>query len=613
MARPQDPSRILSISRAFLDRFRPEFRAQRTLVICAFSALLAQTLLRLLEPWPLGIVIDRILGIGGEAEARPLSAIDASPEALLALAAVAVVVIAALRALAGYAGTVGFALVGNRVLTAARERVFRHLQSLSLAFHTRSRSGDAVVRVISDVGTIRDVTVTALLPLVANLLVLVGVLGVMAIMDFTLTLIAISIIPLFWLTVDRVGRRIHSVSRKQRRREGELASTAAESLVGIETVQALALNDSIADRFGRQNQGSMKEGVKAKRLSARLERSVDVLAAASTGLVLYFGARTVLDGALRVGELVVFMSYLKTATRPVRGIAKYAARLAKASAAAERVLDILDEQCDIVEQPDATDAHDIRGDISFEGVTLGYERDRPILSGIDLEIRAGSRVSVIGESGAGKSTLVASLLRLIDPLDGRITIDARDLRTIRLASLRRQIAVVPQETLLFAGTVAENISMGIEETTAAEIVAAAHDARADRFIRHLPSGYDTVIGERGADLSVGQRRRISLARARLSCAPIVVLDEPLAGLDPENRREVEAALDSSVEGRTTILVTHDADQVMDSDWVVALDGGRIVEMGAPGELAERDGFFARWLAAGSRAPSAKGASLADRR
>jgi ATP-binding cassette subfamily B protein len=585
---------ILTIGREFLSRFRPEIRAQRTLLTGAFTALIGQTLLRLIEPWPLGIVIDHVLG-GASAEPgrRTLFAQYESAD-LLAAAAFTVLAVALLRALTGYAGTVGFALVGNRVLTTARARLFRHLQSLSLAFHKRSRSGDVVIRVISDVGTVRDVTVTALLPLFANVLVLVGMLSVMCWLNWQLTLIALSTAPLFWLSMVRLGRRIQVVSRKQRRQEGQLASTAAESLVGIETVQSLSLGETFSDAFGRSNDKSMREGVKAKRLSARLERTVDVLAAISTALVLFFGTRVAMRGGLQPGELVVFLSYLKTAIRPVRGMAKYTARLAKASAAAERVLDILDEEPEVADCPNAIEAPNFRGEIVFEGVTLSYDRGDPVLENVDLRIPAGAHVAVVGKSGAGKSTLLASVIRLLDPIHGTISIDGLDLREISLASLRRQIAVVPQETLLFAGSIAENLAFGRPDATREEIEASARAACAHEFISALPDGYDTIVSERGADLSVGQRRRLSIARAGLSGAPIVILDEPLASLDAENAAEVARALEQSILGRTTLHVTHDLDQASRADRVAVVDDGRISEFGSPQELVNARGSFARW-------------------
>lgn len=591
---PSSP-RILATGFAFIARFRTEIVQQKGLVAGAFAALLSQTLIRLLEPWPLGIVIDHVLL--APTETAELTGVWArfSHAQLLAGAALAVFSIAVVRALTGYAGTVGFAIVGNRVLTSAREKLFRHLQSLSLSFHNRSRSGDVVIRVIGDVGTLRDVTVTALLPLFANFLVLLGMISVMAWLNWQLTLLALSTVPLFWLSMLRLGRRIQIVSRKQRRQEGELASTAAESLVGIETVQALSLDETFAETFGQQNEGSMREGVKAKRLATRLERTVDVLAAVSTGLVLYFGARAAIAGGLRPGELVVFLAYLKTSIRPLRGMAKYTARIAKASAAAERVLEILNEEPEIRDRNHARDAPEFRGDIAFEHASFSYGRGSAVLTDVDLRIPSGAHVSVIGESGAGKSTLLASVLRLMDPIDGSVRIDGYDIREFTIASLRRQIAVVPQETLLFSGSVAENIAFGRPGATLAEIEESARAACAHEFIMALPRGYAEPIGERGADLSAGQRRRLSIARAHLSAAPIVILDEPLASLDAENQHQVARALDAAIAGRTTLHATHDLDQAARSDRVIVIEAGGIQEFGSPSELLQSSGIYAHWV------------------
>jgi ATP-binding cassette subfamily B protein len=394
--------------------------------------------------------------------------------------------------------------------------------------------------------------------------------------------------------MSRLGRRIQAVSRKQRQQEGQLASTAAESLVGIETVQSLSLGDTFADAFGRSNDKSMREGVKAKRLSARLERTVDVLAAISTALVLFFGSRVAMRGGMQPGELIVFLSYLRTAIRPVRGMAKYTARLAKASAAAERVLDILDEEPDVADRPNAVEAPDFKGEIVFDAVTLSYDRGDPVLENVDLRIPAGTHVAIVGKSGAGKSTLLASALRLLDPIHGTILIDGLDIRELKLASLRRQIAVVPQETLLFAGSIAENLAFGRPDATREEIEASARSACAHEFISALPDGYDSMVSERGADLSVGQRRRLSIARAGLSLAPIVILDEPLASLDAENAADVARALEQSISGRTTLHVTHDLDQASLADRIIVLDGGRIEEFGSPEELLDAGGMFAQW-------------------
>jgi ATP-binding cassette subfamily B protein len=592
VARPKKIQESLPILRRFLSRFAPELRQQRTLVAGSFAALFAEVFFRLLEPWPLGIVIDHVLGLGQEGQPPSIGALQGvSPVTLLGAAALMVVVVAGLRALAAYLSTVGFALVGNRVLTEVRNRLYRHLQELSLSFHTRARTGDLVVRAIGDVGMVREVTVTAMLPLLANLFILAGMLGVMFWMHWQLTLLALSTVPLFWLSTVRLGRRIQTVARKQRHREGGLAATAAESIGAIETVQALSLNNEFADAFVQQNAGSMRQGVQAKRLSARLERTVDVLNALATALVLWFGARIVLRGELQPGELVVFLTYLKSAFRPVRNFAKYVARLAKASAAAERVLEVLEQEPEVRDLPGAREADAFLGAVRFEQADFAYGSRAPVLRGVDVSVSPGQRVALVGRSGAGKTTLASAILRLHDPSRGRVLIDEQDIRDFTLASLRGQVSIVLQDTLLFAASIRDNIALGAAGADDRSVEEAARRANAHGFIMELPDGYDTMVGERGLDLSVGQRQRIAIARACISRAPIVILDEPLTGLDEENERAVAEALDCVTEGRTTFLVTHDMHQAARCDQILVIDDRRVAESGTQEELLRSGGLY----------------------
>ncbi len=578
MARPETLMESVPTLRRFLRHFAPELRQQRALVAGSFAAIFAEVFLRLLEPWPLALVIDRVLGLGRGGNAADIGALrELEPTTLLWVAALALVTIAGLRAVTAYLSTVGFALAGNRVLTEVRNTLYRRLQELSLAFHTRARSGDLVMRVIGDVGMVREVVVTAVLPLLANLVILAGMLSVMLWMQWQLTLVALCTVPLFWLSTSRLGRRIRAVARKQRRREGNLAAQAAETLGGIETMQALSLDREFAQAFVRQSEGSLREGVQGKRLSARLERSVDVLVALATALVLFLGARVVLRGGLSPGELVVFLTYLKGVSRPVRNFAKYTARLARASAAAERVLEVLERQPDVRDLPGARDASPFRGAVRFERAAFAYGDDKPVLSGVDLAVEPGERVAVVGASGAGKSTLVSAILRLQDPREGRVLIDGEDVRSFTLASLRRQVSIVLQDTVLFAASVRDNIAFGAPGAGIREIEAAARRANAHEFIAKLPDGYDTQIGERGLDLSVGQRQRIAIARASISAAPIVILDEPLAGLDDANARAVAGALDRLTQGRTTFLISHDRAHPVRCDRILVVEGGRVLE------------------------------------
>ncbi|TMG32663.1 MAG: ABC transporter ATP-binding protein, partial [Chloroflexi bacterium] len=413
--------------------FWPHLRGQWLLVLASLGALFAEVALQLLEPWPLKLVLDRVLASpkNGSGPAF-LNALD--PTIVLTLIAIGLVAITGLRALASYANTVGFALIGNRVLTGVRAAVYRHLQYLSLSFHTRSRSGELALRVMSDVGVINDVAVTAILPLAASTLVLFGMVGLMLWLRWELAVLALATAPLFWIRTVKLSGLIKEASRKQRQRDGAMAATAVESIGAIKIVQALSLERTFSDAFSSANAKSLRAGVRASRLSASLERSVDLFVAVATALVLWFGARLVLQHALTAGDLIVFLSYLKSAFRPARDFAKYTGRLAKATAAGERVLDVLEEQPEVRDLPGARTAPAFSGALRFQRVSFAYEAGSPVLDDVSFEVRPGQWVAVTGASGSGKSTLVSLVLRLYDPQRGAVTIDGHNIRAYTLES-----------------------------------------------------------------------------------------------------------------------------------------------------------------------------------
>ncbi|MFC0674734.1 ABC transporter ATP-binding protein [Brachybacterium hainanense] len=578
MSRRTPPMReALPMLGRIVRRFRPHLRSQRRLLLLGLLALLAEVALRLLEPWPLALVIDALAA--SAAGGRPPGI-----GMLLGAGAVLLGVVAA-RAAASYAMTVMFALAGNRVLTQVRAELYDHLNVLSMRFHQSRRTGDLVTRLTGDVGRLQDAVVTAMLPLAGNLITLVGMVVVVLVMDWQLGLLALLVFPLFALLGRRSTRRIVSVSRRQRRAEGDLASLATESLGSMAVVQSYGLQERLRGRFAAGNSTALRDGVQAKRLSAGLERSTDVLVGAASAIVLVAGAHRVLAGDLSIGELTVFLTYLKTAFRPLRDIAKYTGRISKAAASGERILEVLDQPAEITDSSWARPAPRLHGHVRFDGVRFGYRPGLPVLRGIDLTVPAGQRLAVIGESGAGKSSLAGLLVRLRDPDSGRVLLDGHDLRDLTLDSVRAQIAIVLQESPLFATSIAENIAYGAgREVGEAEIVAAARVAGADGFIRSLPEGYATVLSDRGVGLSGGQRQRIAIARAAIRDAPIIVLDEALAGLDPETEAEVVEALGRLTEGRTTLVITHDMETAADAERVIRLVDGRVVADGSPARV-----------------------------
>lgn len=557
-----------------LRRFAPYLRDQRRTVGLALAALALEIGLKALEPWPLKYVFDRILAGGG----------TTGGGALLG-AALLVVIITGARATASYWNTLGFSLVGNRMVTAVREDLYHHLTRLSLAFHARQRGGDLVVRLSRDTDLVKEVLVTGILPLAGNVAILVVMSGLMLWLNWRLALVALTLLPAFWVATRRLGPKIHGSARTQRQREGAAASAASEAMGAIKVVQALSLEGTVTRAFARENRGSQGDDVQARRLSAQLERTVDVLTAVATALVLAMGARLVLAARLTPGELLVFLSYLKSAYKPMQDVAKYTGRIAKALAAGERIADLLDEQPEVQDAPGARVAPALRGAVTFEGVSFGYAPGRPVLRDLSLTLAPGSVVALVGPSGTGKSTFAGLLLRFFDPTAGRVLLDGHDLRELTLESVRAQISVVLQETLLFAATIRENIALGVPNATEADIRAAATLANAHEFISRLPDGYDTVVGERGATLSGGQRQRIAIARAAIRRAPIVILDEPTTGLDAENAQLVTEALARVTAGATTIIISHDPALTARAERQLRLVDGRLLPEEAPHAVA----------------------------
>jgi ATP-binding cassette, subfamily B, bacterial len=577
-------------------------RAESGLIGGAVAALLLATVFRLAEPWPLKFVLDRVIATDASPGGSGIAMVDAlSQGQLLAACAIGVVVVIGLRALAQYASTISFALAGQRVLTKVREQLFAHLQRLSLHFHDKQRTGDLTLRVVGDVGMLKEAAVTAFLPMLANILVIAGMAAVMLWLNWQLALLAFLPLPLLWFATTRIGKRIGEVSKQQRKREGAMAATASEALGSVRLVQSLGLEERIGETFKGASKKDLREGVRAKRLAAGLERSVDVLVGLSIAVVLWQGARLVMAGALTPGDLIVFITYLKNSFRPVRQFAKHTSRVAKAVAAGERVIEVLEVEPEIRDRPDGRPAPVLEGHIRFEGVSFAFARG-PVLDRLDLDIPAGQSVALLGASGAGKSTITNLLLRLYDPAAGRLLFDGLDARDLTLRSLRRQIGVVPQESLLLAASVAENIRIADTEASDADVEAAARLADAHGFIARLPDGYATPLGERGATLSAGQRQRIAIARAALRRTPILVLDEPTTGLDGASETVVVEALLRVARDRTTMIVTHDPKLAERCDRVVYLEAGRIVEDGAPALLRHRPGSrFANLYATHRRA------------
>ena len=576
----------------------PDLRPQWGMVLAGVLALMLEVGFRVMEPWPLKIVIDALVsslkGSGSPGATVPF----------LLLCGLVLVAVTALRALCNYVATMCFALISSRAAARLRERVFCHVQGLSQQFHARNRSADTVQRIVSDVARLQDVAIQAGLPLLANVSTLAVMLGVMVLLDPVLAVAVVAAVGAFWLTSRGAGARITQASRRTRQGEGRLADTAQESLSSIAVVQSYGLEDLIARRFASANQVSLRQGVRALCLSARLERGTDVIVGLATAAVMVGGGVRVLQGAMSPGDLVLFTTYLRTTMKPLRDMAKYTGRLARAGACGERVADLMSRTPQVTSPAAALVPARLHGHVRLEDVRTEYDGVE-VLHGVSLSVSPGEYVAVVGPSGAGKSTLVSLLSRAQDPVGGTVTLDGYPLQALDLGLLRASVSVLHQEALLLTGTVAENIRMGRQDATDAQVEAAARAAGAHGFITDLPQGYDTVVGERGGTLSGGQRQRVGIARALLRSAPVVVLDEATTGLDPHSASLVLDAVDRLVRGRTTIAVTHDAEVAVRATRVVWLEEGRILMDGTPQELAATSPRFRTWL------DSRRATSLAD--
>ena len=588
------PERGKPSMRRSLRLVAPDVTPHRALILAGVVALLMEVAFRVLEPWPMKIVVDAVTAYRGAKVSHQPASFE-----LLLWCGVALLLIVGLRAVSNYLATICFALVGSRAATSLRARVFRHVQGLSQQFHARNRSADTVQRIVGDVARMQEVAITAGLPLLANVLTLFVMVIVMYVLDALLASVVLVAILVFAFTSAPTSKKITSASRQTRKGEGQLANTAQESLASINVVQAYGLEDMVAQNFTSANRTSLREGVRSRRYAARLERTTDVIVGLATAVVLVGGGLRVMQGAMSPGDLVLFTTYLRTTMKPLRDMAKYTGRIARASASGDRVADLMEIAPDVVAPETPLRPTAVWGAVQFDRVVTQYDGVE-VLRGLSLDIRPSERVAIIGPSGAGKSTLVSLLVRAIDPVSGCVRLDGYRLTDLDLAQLRSSVSLLHQEAVLFTGTIRENIRMGRSDATDAEVEAAARAANAHDFITEQPEGYDTVVGERGGTLSGGQRQRIAIARALLRRSPVVVLDEATTGLDPEAASLVLDAIDRLSAGRTTLAVTHDAEVALRATRVVWVEDGRIRLDASPTDLLASSEVFRAWIQASGR-------------
>jgi ABC-type multidrug transport system fused ATPase/permease subunit len=570
-------------------------RPYRWSLALVFSAMIMETLMGLAGPWPLKIVLDNVVGTNRVPHwaAVFLSAVLGSvgKKQIALLAGAASVVIAAIAAGASYLDSYFSESVAQKIAHDLRLRTYHHLQRLSLAYYDKHQTAASLSTLTSDIETIQDFASSGTLAISIDLLAVVGMLALMFWLNWGFALVAALLAPVLLWFVSRFRTAVKNATREVRLNEAEMVAVEMQGLESQRVVEAFGTQELEEERLRMASREALQSSLRARKIKSSISPVVSLTVAACTALVLWQGAGLVVTGAMTAGVLTVFLSYLARFFKPVQDLAKMTNSIAQTAVAAERVQTILETDEVIAERPNARIPMDVRGEINFDHVAFRYDAESPVLTDVSFRIEPGQFVGIVGPTGSGKSTVISLIPRFYDPSAGGITLDGVDIREYQLQALRQQFGFVLQDTVLFRGTVHENIAYGCPSATVDQVVDAAHLANAHEFIRRMPLGYQTVVGERGMTLSGGQRQRLGIARALVRNSPVLILDEPTAALDIEAEKKVMEALERLMKGRTVIMIAHRLATLRAADNIIVIKDGFVLERGTHESLLELGGVY----------------------
>jgi ABC-type multidrug transport system fused ATPase/permease subunit len=576
-------------------------RPYRGTLVGIFLAMLVETVMSLATPWPLKIILDNVIGnhkvapwlhrlIGPMVDEGLRS--HESRLHVAGLAAMAFVVISLLGAVASYIDNYYTESVGQWVAHDLRMKMYGHLQRLSLGYYNTHATGTILSTITADIQTIEGFASSSTLNIVVDMLTIVCMLGLMFWLNWDFTLIAVGVTPFLLLFVSRFKKAVKKATHEVRKEQSEIVAVVQQGLESIQAVKAFGQEATEEAQLELVSQATVSAALKARSVKALLSPVVTITVSLCTAVVLWRGAALILEKTMTVGELTVYLAYLTKFFKPVKDLATTTNAVAQAAVGAERVREILDTDAVIPEKKDGLAPEAVKGTIEFEHVAFGYDPANLILTDVSFKIEAGQFVGIVGPTGAGKSTVVSLIPRFYDVDSGSVKMDGEDVREYKLKPLRDKIGYVLQDTVLFRGTILENIAFGRPAATREEVIAAAKLANADEFISKMPLGYETMVGERGSTLSGGQRQRIGIARVMVRNSPILLLDEPTAALDSESEKLVIDALEKLMEGRTVIAIAHRLSTIRDANQIIVINEGVVAENGTHEELMAVNGIYA---------------------